>query len=63
MEGEAPPEDIWTPPESRFGHDLNWVRVNRGDYVLVPRRTARWMALAAVGVVAAGVGAAGEQAS
>lgn len=46
--GEAPPEDIWTPPERRFGSDLRWERVNLASHWAVPKRPV----LLTVGVAA-----------
>ncbi len=47
--GEHPPMDIWPPAVERFGRDVNWVRVNKSDYRLVPRLGRLWRLLKRVG--------------
>jgi uncharacterized protein (TIGR04222 family) len=43
--GEAPPPDIWPDAESRFGHDLAFVRLNREDFWTLRKPEAwRWSA-------------------
>jgi uncharacterized protein (TIGR04222 family) len=39
--GEPPPPDIWPDAESRFGHDLAFVRLNREDFWTV-RKPDAW---------------------
>lgn len=36
--GSPPPADIWSDKEQRFGHDLNWVRVNKEENFIIPRQ-------------------------
>jgi hypothetical protein len=54
--GVMPPRDAWPESEVRFGHDLQWRRVNTADCWVVPKRAgsvAGWMILAfiVIGVV------------
>lgn len=35
--GQEAPEDIWSPPEQRFGEDLRHVNVNTERYWLIPK--------------------------
>ena len=39
--GEHPPIDVWPAAVERFGRDTRWVRVNRDDYWLIPRKRTR----------------------
>lgn len=39
--GEVPPSDIWPPPSTRFGSDLDARRVNTNDNWVVPKRAGR----------------------
>ncbi|MFM8414347.1 MAG: TIGR04222 domain-containing membrane protein, partial [Planctomycetota bacterium] len=58
-----PPNDIWPPPERRFGSDLEWRRVNVASNWVIPkprwlvgrRRVAPLAGLATAPLVAAGI--------
>lgn len=39
--GAHPPVDIWPSATERFSRDVRWVRVNRDDHWLVPKRLPR----------------------
>ena len=61
--GEAPPADLWPPPDQRFGADLAVARVNRADFWLVrkPRMPRRVLAGSSLLVaVAFALGCAGN---
>ena len=55
--GARPPTDLWPPPETRFGHDVHFERVNTEDYWVIrkPRFGAKTV-LAGVALPLAGVG-------
>jgi len=43
--GEHPPIGVWPPAVTRFGRDMCWLRVNSGDYWLIPRPGRIWQRL------------------
>lgn len=49
----SPPEDIWPPPNIRFGIDLHFRRVNTKRYWVVPRVGMKRMLAAAIVVATA----------
>ena len=63
MFGHAAPVDIWPPVDERFGHDVEHLRVNLARAWVIPkphlrkspRRTASWLAAAAIPPVLWGI--------
>lgn len=46
--GEKPPQDIWSPPEIRFGEDLNFQRVNTEKSTLEKEIPTKWLIITAI---------------
>ncbi|TMM50122.1 glycine-rich domain-containing protein [Qipengyuania marisflavi] len=46
--GKPPPGDIWPAAARRFGVDPKAFRINPADAIIMPRRWARWLVLAAI---------------
>jgi hypothetical protein len=56
--GAEPPREIWPEGDDRFGHDLQWRRVNTSDNWVVPKKPAIGFAVlgaAGLGMAACGV--------
>jgi len=52
--GAMPPRDVWPESEVRFGHDLQWRRVNTADCWVVPKRAGRTL-VSVLGMIFVGV--------
>ncbi len=58
--GEKPPADVWPPPERRFAGAEAFQRIDKRDYLLVPKPPTQAVVLGAIALILAGCSLDGE---